>query len=191
MEKKNLDLETYRKISQEKWLTLAFKSIQLCRFKSRVDMSSFSKEFITSKGFNEIEGKHQKWKKQFTKGLKRLSKQKKRNKTEKLSFPEDARIWLDRWLADLFPRSFFPGTGKSLSEALLFAEHGENMCTKIVLNVRNNFCTQHVLHRFELEIFVYWTCNSMNNLSSYCGLVDAKIRASDKDLHTCIGPFFI
>ena len=37
-------------------------------------------------------------------------------------------------------------TGKSLSEALLFAEHGENMlCTKIVLNVRNNFCTQHVL----------------------------------------------
>ena len=36
-------------------------------------------------------------------------------------------------------------TGKSLSEALLFAEHGENMfCTKIVLNVRNNFCTQHV-----------------------------------------------
>ena len=74
-------------------------------------------------------------------------------------------------------------TGKSLSEALLFAEHGENMlCTKIVLNVRNNFCTQHVLPRFELGIFMYWTCNSMNNLSSYCGLVDAKIRASDKDL---------
>ena len=74
-------------------------------------------------------------------------------------------------------------TGKSLSEALLFAEHGENMlCTKIVLNVRNNFCTQHVLPRFELGIFMYWTCNSMNILSSYCGLVDAKIRASDKDL---------
>ena len=74
-------------------------------------------------------------------------------------------------------------TGKSLSEALLFAEHGENMlCTKIVLNVRSNFCTQHVLPRFELGIFMYWTCNSMNNLSSYCGLVGAKIRASDKDL---------
>ena len=43
------------------------------------------------------------------------------------------------------------GTGKSLSEAHLFAEHGENMlCTKIVLNVRNNFCTQHVLPRLEL-----------------------------------------
>ena len=28
-------------------------------------------------------------------------------------------------------------TGKSLSEALLFAEHGENvLCTKIVLNVK-------------------------------------------------------
>ena len=47
-------------------------------------------------------------------------------------------------------------TGKSLSEALLFAEHGENMlCTKIVLNVRNNFCTQHVLSKFELGIFMY------------------------------------
>ena len=47
-------------------------------------------------------------------------------------------------------------TGKSLSEALLFEEHGENMlCTKIVLNVRNNFCTQHVLPRFELGIFMY------------------------------------
>ena len=74
-------------------------------------------------------------------------------------------------------------TGKSLSEALLFAEHGENMlCTKIVLNVRNNFCTQHVLPRFELGIFMYWTCSSMNNLSSYYWLVDAKIRTSDKDL---------
>ena len=74
----------------------------------------------------------------------------------------------------------FRDTGKSLSEALLFAEHGENMlCTKIVLNVRNNFCTQHNLPRFELGIFMY--C-SMNNLSSYCWLVDAKIRASGKDL---------
>ena len=47
-------------------------------------------------------------------------------------------------------------TSKSLSEALLFAEHGENMlCTKIVLNVRNNFCIEHVLPRFELRIFMY------------------------------------
>ena len=35
-------------------------------------------------------------------------------------------------------------TGKSLSEALLFGEHGENMlCTEYVLNVKNNFCTPH------------------------------------------------
>ena len=47
-------------------------------------------------------------------------------------------------------------TGKSLSEALLFAEHGDNMlCTKIDLNVRNNFFTQHVLPSFELGIFMY------------------------------------
>ena len=29
------------------------------------------------------------------------------------------------------------------------------LCTKIVLNTRNNFCTQHVLPRFELGIFMY------------------------------------
>ena len=46
--------------------------------------------------------------------------------------------------------------GKSLSKALLFAEHGKNMlCTKIVLNVRNNFCKKHVFPRFELGIFMY------------------------------------
>ena len=73
-------------------------------------------------------------------------------------------------------------TVKSLSEALLFAHRDNMLSSKIVLNVRKNFCAQHVLPRFELGIFMYWTCNSMNNLSSYCGLVDAKIRASDKDL---------
>ena len=30
---------------------------------------------------------------------------------------------------------------------------------------------------------MYWAGSSMNNLSSNCGLVDEKIRASDKDLH--------
>ena len=64
-------------------------------------------------------------------------------------------------------------TGKSLSEALVFAstnpqyedrlfielnvqymkipssEHGENMlCTEIVFDIQNNFCTQHVLPMF-------------------------------------------
>ena len=49
-----------------------------------------------------------------------------------------------------------PVTGKSLPEALLFAEHWENMmCTKIVLNVRKDFFTQHVLPKFELGIFMY------------------------------------
>jgi hypothetical protein len=71
-------------------------------------------------------------------------------------------------------------TGKSLSEALLFAEHGENMlCTEIVMNVKKQFLYTTCS---ELGIFIYWSCNSRNNLSSYCGLVNAKIRASDKDL---------
>ena len=34
----------------------------------------------------------------------------------------------------------------------------------------------------ELVVFMYWNGISMNNLLSYCGLVDARIRASNKDL---------
>ena len=45
-------------------------------------------------------------------------------------------------------------TGKSFSEALILAS-----------------IWQKIVHG-----------NSMNNLLSYCGLIDAKIRASDKDL---------
>ena len=39
-----------------------------------------------------------------------------------------------------FRNDFNEDTGKSLPEALLFAEHGENMlCTEIVLNVKKKF----------------------------------------------------
>ena len=38
----------------------------------------------------------------------------------------------------------------------------------------------------ELVVFMYWTGKSMSNLLSYCGLVDARISASEKDLHTCM-----
>ena len=34
----------------------------------------------------------------------------------------------------------------------------------------------------ELGIFMYWTGDSINNLLSYCGLVEIKISASEKDL---------
>ena len=34
----------------------------------------------------------------------------------------------------------------------------------------------------ELVVFMYWTGKSMNNLLSYCGLVDTRISASEKDL---------
>ena len=50
-----------------------------------------------------------------------------------------------------------------------------NLCEKLFF-LQNMFSPGS-----ELGIFMYWTSNSMNNLSSYCGLVDAKIRASHKD----------
>ena len=101
-------------------------------------------------------------------------------------------------------------TGKSFSEVLILAstnpqydkrlsielpvqcmkipssEHCQNMlCTQIVLNVKPKTKKQFVYKTCsecsEIGIFMYWTGNSMNNLLSYCGLVDAKIRASDID----------
>ena len=50
------------------------------------------------------------------------------------------------------------------------AEHGQN---------RGRTGAGHVLPMFCACSFYG---NSMNNLLSYCGLIDAKIRASDKDL---------
>jgi hypothetical protein len=38
----------------------------------------------------------------------------------------------------------------------------------------------------EFGIFMYWTRNWMNNLLSYCGLVDKRISASEKDLSVII-----
>jgi hypothetical protein len=46
------------------------------------------------------------------------------------------------------------------------AEHSKNM-----------FCPYSAL-----VVFMYWTGNSMNNPLSYCGLIGAKTRASDKYL---------
>ena len=89
-------------------------------------------------------------------------------------------------------------TGKSFSGALIFASVNpqyderlfielqekykvQNMlCTKIVFlffcfDIQNNICTQHVVN-------LYFLGNSMNNILSYCGLTDAKMRASEKDL---------
>ena len=56
----------------------------------------------------------------------------------------------------------------------------DTMCTSIVLNVKtrtkkNIFYTQFVPNLYFLE-------NSTNNLLSYCGLTDARMRASEKDL---------
>ena len=41
--------------------------------------------------------------------------------------------------------------------------------------IQNNICTQHVVN-------LYFSWNSMNNLLSYCGLIDARMMASEKDL---------
>ena len=57
-------------------------------------------------------------------------------------------------------------TGKSFSEALILAS---------------------VNPQYDKRLFIefFFSGNSMNNLSSYCGLTDSRMRASDKDLSVC------
>ena len=52
-------------------------------------------------------------------------------------------------------------TSKSLSEALILESTNP---------------------QYDKRLFIELPVQHMNNLSSYCGLIDAKIRASDKDL---------
>ena len=42
-------------------------------------------------------------------------------------------------------------------------------------DIQNNICTQLVLN-------LYFSGESMNNILSYCGLTDARMKASEKDL---------
>ena len=96
-------------------------------------------------------------------------------------------------------------TGKSFSEALILASTNPQYNKRLFIELRVQYmkitssepvvyincseCQSKSKNKqfmnttcSELVIFMYWTGNSMNNLLSYCGLVDAKIRASDIDL---------
>ena len=102
-------------------------------------------------------------------------------------------------------------TGKSLSEALIFAstnpqydkrlfielqvqymkipssEHGVNMLwTEFFLTFKTIYVHNMFSPCSELVVFMYWTGKLMNNLLSYCGSADVRKNASDKDLPVLI-----
>ena len=73
-------------------------------------------------------------------------------------------------------------TGKSfLEELIVSSTNPQNIVHGITYheNYKRRTLAEHVLP-------IFWVCsfhgNSMNHLLSYCELIDAKIRASEKDL---------
>ena len=44
---------------------------------------------------------------------------------------------------------------------------------------------------FELAVLMYWADKTMHNLLSYCGLIDVRINASDKDLSVILSNLWI
>ena len=67
------------------------------------------------------------------------------------------------------------------------------LCTYISCSECQNqlaICVHNMFSpRSELAIFMYWTCNSMNNLSSYCGLHSWCKKRSFWQRFTCTGIF--
>ena len=58
------------------------------------------------------------------------------------------------------------------------------LCAQIfvfVLTFRTICVQNKIWHCFELGIFMHWNGNSMDNLLSYCGLIDARISTSESD----------
>ena len=82
---------------------------------------------------------------------------------QKLSFFESVNPQLDKRLFIEFPEKYKLTT--CYGQILFFMS-----------KQKNNFCTQRVVN-------LYFSGNSMNNLLSYCGLADARMGASDTDLH--------
>ena len=80
-----------------------------------------------------------------------------------------------------FSEAFIPASVDPQYDKRLFIEFPEkfkvttchNFC--FCFDIQNNICTQHV-------VILYFPGNSMNNLLSYFGLTDSRMRASDTDL---------
>ena len=72
----------------------------------------------------------------------------------------------------------------NLCQKLFFLQNmGRTCCVQKLFRMSKTISVHNMFSPCsELGIFTYWTCNSINNLSSYCGGSWCKIRASDKDL---------
>ena len=101
--------------------------------------------------------------------------------------------------------SYVEQVHKSFSEALILAsinpKYDKRLFIELRVQYKKSTSSEHVVHTnwflfwhseqfiyttcSELVVFVYWTGKSMNNLLTYCGLIDTRIRASDKDLPVC------
>ena len=91
-----------------------------------------------------------------------------------------------------------------MSESLIFASTNPQCDDRFFIvheNCKLKIPTEHVVYKnkkqfvcttcSDIAIFMYWTRNSMNNLTLHCGLVDAKIRASDKDLPVTVNDLLL
>ena len=102
-----------------------------------------------------------------------------------------AIVWNTVWLCRIlnFATHSLHITGKSFSEALIFEsinpKYNDRLFIKlqvqnmIWMSKQKPICIHSML---QLAMFMYWSRNLMNNQSSYCGLIDSRMSASEKDL---------
>ena len=106
------------------------------------------------------------------------------------------------WHHPLFETFKSIHAGKSVSEALILEsvnpQYDDRLFIDLQFQYKKNTSSEHVVYK---NCFLFWhskqllyttcsefvffwvrSCKSMNNLSSYCGLTDSRMSASDTDL---------
>ena len=91
------------------------------------------------------------------------------------------------------------GTGESVSEALILEsvnpQYDDWLFIDSRLQYKKHTSSEHVAYKnyfkyqkklyttcYQLVFFLYWSRESMNNLSPYCGSTDSRMSATEKDL---------
>ena len=66
-----------------------------------------------------------------------------------------------------------------MSDALILAASNPQYDKRLFIDLQVQYMKTTSSKCSELAVFLYWTGKSINNLLSYCGLVDARISAPE------------
>ena len=121
-----------------------------------------------------------------------------KNEKQKMEWSGQYSQFTPVWNCQILPNTKkVMDTGKSVSEALILESVNQQYDERLFIEFQEKYklttcCVQKLFFCFYFDIqnnistqrvlYLHFSCNSMNNLSSYCWLTDSRMRASDTDL---------